>query len=95
LKHRSAGRTLNRGYPRTFRERVLRLVRKKYGGAVDERFGPTLAAGSRMLAKMECRCMPRRSTLRAAQGCAPDQANDNQRTSNNNNSTKGDISNEV
>lgn len=44
LKHRSAGRTSNRGYPRAFRERVLRLVRKKYGGAVDERFGPTLAA---------------------------------------------------
>jgi hypothetical protein len=26
------------------REKVLRLVRKKYSGAVGERFGPTLAA---------------------------------------------------
>ena len=44
LKHRSAGRTSNRAYRRKFRERVLRLVREKYGGAVGERFGPTLAA---------------------------------------------------
>ena len=44
LKHRSAGRTSNRGYPKEFRRRVLHLVRKKYGGGVGERFGPTLAA---------------------------------------------------
>jgi Helix-turn-helix domain len=44
LKHRSAGRVSNRGYAREFRCRVLKLVRKKYGGAVGERFGPTLAA---------------------------------------------------
>jgi hypothetical protein len=44
LKHRSAGRVSNRGHARKFRERVLRLVREKYGGAVGERFGPTLAA---------------------------------------------------
>ena len=44
LKHGNAGRTSNRGYPRKFRARVLRLVREKYGGAVGERFGPTLAA---------------------------------------------------
>jgi transposase len=44
LKHRSAGEASNRGYARKFRERVLRLVREKYGGAVGERFGPTLAA---------------------------------------------------
>ena len=30
--------------PRRMRERVLALVREKYSGAVDERFGPTLAA---------------------------------------------------
>jgi len=44
LKHRSAGRRSNRGYGLEFRRRVLRLVREKYGGAVGERFGPTLAA---------------------------------------------------
>ena len=44
LKHRSAGGASNRGYREEFRRRVLRLVREKYGGAVGERFGPTLAA---------------------------------------------------
>lgn len=44
LKHRSAGRSSNRGYAPNFRQRVLRLVRAKYGGGVGERFGPTLAA---------------------------------------------------
>jgi transposase len=44
LKHRSAGRVSNRAYPKQFRRKVLRLVREKYGGAVGERFGPTLAA---------------------------------------------------
>lgn len=44
LKHQSAGRRSNRAYGEAFREKVLRLVREKYGGAVGERFGPTLAA---------------------------------------------------
>ena len=44
LKHRSAGRRSNRAYAQEFRERVLGLVREKYGGPVGERFGPTLAA---------------------------------------------------
>ncbi len=44
LKHRSAGRTSNRTPGPKFRQKVLRLVREKYGGAVGERFGPTLAA---------------------------------------------------
>jgi transposase len=44
LKHRSAGRTSNRAPGPKFRQKVLRLVREKYGGAVGERFGPTLAA---------------------------------------------------
>lgn len=44
LKHRSAGRTSNRAGEEKFREKVLARVRKKYGGAVGERFGPTLAA---------------------------------------------------
>jgi len=44
LKHRSAGRPSNRSRPEAFRRKVLRRVREKYGGAVGERFGPTLAA---------------------------------------------------
>src|SRR5215470_5674525 len=44
LKHRSAGRRSNRAYGEKFRCQVLRRVRQKYSGAVDERFGPTLAA---------------------------------------------------
>lgn len=44
LKHRSAGRVSNRGYRKEFRQQVLGVVREKYGGAVGERFGPTLAA---------------------------------------------------
>ncbi len=44
LKHRSAGRRSNRAYAEEFRRQVLRQVREKYGGAVGERFGPTLAA---------------------------------------------------
>lgn len=44
LKHRSAGGACHRGYREEFRRRVLQLVREKYGGAVSERFGPTLAA---------------------------------------------------
>ena len=44
LKHRSAGRGSNRAYAEKFRRKVLGLVREKYGGAVGERFGPTLAA---------------------------------------------------
>ena len=44
LKHRSAGRASNHARPPGERERVLALVREKYGGLVDVRFGPTLAA---------------------------------------------------
>ncbi len=44
LKHRSAGRRSNRAYAEKYRRKVLGLVREKYGGAVGERFGPTLAA---------------------------------------------------
>ncbi len=44
LKHRSAGRRSNRAYGEGFRRRILGLVGEKYGGAVGERFGPTLAA---------------------------------------------------
>ena len=44
LQHGSAGRESNRRKPKKFRERVLRLVGKKYSGEVGERFGPTLAA---------------------------------------------------
>jgi transposase len=44
LKHRSAGRASNRAAAPRLRKRVLALIRAKYGGGVDERFGPTLAA---------------------------------------------------
>ena len=44
LKHRSAGSASNHARPRAERERVLSLVREKYGGTIDLRFGPTLAA---------------------------------------------------
>jgi transposase len=43
-KHRSAGRGSNRAKPKKFRRRVLQLVREKYSGTEQERFGPTLAA---------------------------------------------------
>lgn len=44
LKHRSAGGPSNHARPAAERERALALVREKYSGAVDVRFGPTLAA---------------------------------------------------
>jgi hypothetical protein len=44
LKHGSAGRESNRRKAKKFRERVLRLVGKKYSGEQGKRFGPTLAA---------------------------------------------------
>jgi transposase len=44
LQHRSAGRPSNHGHEKKFQHQVLQLVRKKYGGEVGERFGPTLAA---------------------------------------------------
>ncbi len=44
LQHRSAGRRSNRAHDEKFRQKVLRRVREKYGGAVGQRFGPTLAA---------------------------------------------------
>lgn len=44
LKHRGAGRESNRAKPKKFRALVVRLLRKKYSGAVGERFGPTLAS---------------------------------------------------
>ena len=44
LKHGNAGRESNRAKPEKFGRQVLRVVRRKYSGAVGERFGPTLAA---------------------------------------------------
>ena len=44
VRHRSVGRPSNRTTPAAVREKVLALVRAKYSGAVDDRFGPTLAA---------------------------------------------------
>lgn len=44
LVHRSAGRPSNRAKPPKERERILKIVRREYGGAPGERLGPTLAA---------------------------------------------------
>src|SRR5208283_5102025 len=44
LQHGSAGRSSNRAKPEKFRRKVLRLIREKYSGTEQERFGPTLAA---------------------------------------------------
>src|SRR5947207_4102144 len=44
LRHSSAGQASNRATSARRRKRVLALVREKYSGGVDERFGPTLAA---------------------------------------------------
>ena len=44
LKHRSAGKPSNDARPTADRARALALVREKYSGPVDVRFGPTLAA---------------------------------------------------
>jgi transposase len=44
LRHGNAGRPSNRATSARRRRRVLALIREKYGGAIAERFGPTLAA---------------------------------------------------
>jgi len=44
LRHRSVGRPSNHARAAAERQRVLALVREKYSGSVDVRFGPTLAA---------------------------------------------------
>jgi transposase len=44
LRHGLAGRPSNRARPAAERRRVLQVVRRKYSGAVEDRFGPTLAA---------------------------------------------------
>jgi len=44
LRHGQVGRPSNRGTAAQTRQRVLRLIRKKYSGDVASRFGPTLVA---------------------------------------------------
>ena len=44
LTHRSAGRRSNAARDGAERAHILALVRERYSGPVDERFGPTLAA---------------------------------------------------
>jgi transposase len=44
LQHRAVGRRSNRGTAGPVRQRALQLIRDKYSGGADERFGPTLAA---------------------------------------------------
>ena len=44
LKHGNAGRRSNRARPAKERRKILKLVREKYSGDQQTRFGPTLAA---------------------------------------------------
>src|ERR1700756_2619404 len=44
LQHGNAGRLSNRSKPQKLRRRVLNLIKKKYSGSEEKRFGPTLAA---------------------------------------------------
>jgi transposase len=44
LRHGNAGRPSNRSKPMKLRRRVLNLIKKKYSGSEEKRFGPTLAA---------------------------------------------------
>jgi len=44
LQHGNVGRSSNRSKPAGFRRRVLSLIKQKYSGTQEERFGPTLAA---------------------------------------------------
>src|SRR6266581_3329202 len=44
LKHGNAERPSNRSKPLKLRRRVVNLIRKKYSGSEEARFGPTLAA---------------------------------------------------
>src|SRR3982751_6777871 len=44
LKHRATGRASNRQADAKMRTRALALIREKYSGGVEDRFGPTLAA---------------------------------------------------
>ena len=44
LAHGNGGRKSNRAITTNIREKVLRLIREKYGGEKGERFGPTLVA---------------------------------------------------
>ena len=44
LQHGNAGRPSNRSKPDKLRRRVLNLIKKKYSGSEEERFGPTLAS---------------------------------------------------
>ena len=44
LKHRAAGRSSHHAKAEELRSQVLQLVRDKYSGGIEERFGPSLAA---------------------------------------------------
>jgi len=44
MQHGNAGRPSHHAKPAVFREQVLRLIRAKYSGGLEERFGPTLAS---------------------------------------------------
>jgi hypothetical protein len=67
LKHGNAGRRSNHSKPQKLRRRVLNLIRKKYSGSEEERFGPTFAGQlSRRLCLTRCSSFPRIQQCRAA-----------------------------
>jgi hypothetical protein len=53
LKHGNAGRRSNHSKPLKLRRRVLNLIRGKYSGSEEERFGPTLGRLSTKLCLRE------------------------------------------
>jgi transposase len=44
LAHGNSGKRSNHAKSKSLRQKVLRLIRQKYSGTAEERFGPTLAA---------------------------------------------------
>jgi transposase len=58
LQHRSAGRGSNRAKPEKFRRKVLQLIREKYSGTEQERFGPTRARPRRSNSTLTAPAIP-------------------------------------
>jgi transposase len=60
LQHGNAGKASNRSKAAKFRRKVVGLVKKKYGGSEEERFGPTLVGFlHRTMAGQNVKCMKR------------------------------------
>ena len=57
LKHGNAGQPSNRSKPQKLRRRVLHLIRKKYSGSEEERFGPTLGEPEKLAGQIGRFCL--------------------------------------